>query len=122
MELVSDPMSLKSSILQNCPHLRDKLQMGFPAYPSFCPRNYKYEGVVLGSGAEVTAIMVTVEAGKVVRVESAGVMTDNGSFNFGIYNYGVDGKKTYSINNVPENVDAQAIVKEFVTFVEADIA
>lgn len=85
-------------------------------------RNYKYEGVVLGSGAKVTANMVTVEAGEVVRVESAGVMTDNGSFNFSIYNYGVDGKKTYSINNVPEGVDAQAIVKEFVEFVENDIA
>ena len=85
-------------------------------------RNYKYEGVVLESGAMVTAPMVTVEAGKVARIESAGVMIDSVSFGFKILNNRVDGKKTYSTNDVPEGVDAQAIVKEFVEFVENDIA
>ena len=84
--------------------------------------NYKYEGVVLASGAKVTANMVTIEDNEVVRVENGNVSVEGGNFNFSIYNYGVDGKKTYNLNNVPENVDGQAIVKEFVEFVENDIA
>ena len=88
--------------------------------------NYKYENVVLGSGAKVTAHQVTIEKDEVVRVESGNVTIENGdkklSFTFSIYNYGVDGRKTYNLNGVPENVDGQAIVKEFVAFVEADFA
>lgn len=83
--------------------------------------NYKYEGVVLASGAKVNANMVTIENNDVVRVENGNVSVEGGNFNFSIYNYGVDGKKTYNLNNVPENVDGQAIVKEFVEFVENDI-
>lgn len=84
--------------------------------------NYKYEDIVLASGAKVTANMVTIENNKVVRVENSNVSVEGGSFNFSIYNYGVDGKKTYNLNNVPENVDGQTIVKEFIEFVENDIA
>lgn len=83
--------------------------------------NYKYEGVVLDSGAKVTAMQVTVADGKVVRCESGGVTTEQGSFGFAIYNFGVEGHKTYNYTNVPEDVDGQAIVKEFIEFVENDI-
>ena len=88
--------------------------------------NYKYENVVLEeSGAKVSANQVTIQDGKVVRIESGNVQIQQGqqnlSFSFSIYNYGVDGKKTYNLNNVPENVDGQAIVKEFVEFVESDV-
>ena len=87
--------------------------------------NYKYENVVLEGGEKVTANNVTIQEGKVVRVENGNVTikeeekTQN--FTFSIYNYGVDGRKTYNLSNVPENVDGQAIVKEFVDFVENDV-
>lgn len=88
--------------------------------------NYKYENVVLEeSGAKVSATQVTIQEGEVVRIESGNVQIkqdeQNMSFSFSIYNYGPDGKKTYNLNGVPENVDGQAIVKEFVEFVESDV-
>ena len=83
--------------------------------------NYKYENAVLNSGAKVSANQVTIQNKKVTRVENGQVQVAEGNFNFSIYNYGVDGKKTYNLNNVPENVDGQAIVKEFVEFVEEDV-
>lgn len=87
--------------------------------------NYKYENVVLDSGAKVNAPRVTIQNGKVIRVENGNVTIKDGevtkNFNFSIYNYGVNGEKTYNLNNVPEGVDGQAIVKEFVEFVENDI-
>lgn len=89
--------------------------------------NYKYENAVLEGGEKVSATQVTIEEGKVVRVENGNVTIKKDenttlSFTFSIYNYGMDGRKTYNLNGVPENVDGQAIVKEFVEFVEADIA
>ena len=84
--------------------------------------NYKYDNVVLESGAKVSASEVTIKDKKVDRISSGNVTVTEGSFSFSIYNYGPDGKKTYNLNNVPENVDGQAIVKEFVEFVEADMA
>ena len=86
-------------------------------------KNYKYENVELESGAKVSAYQVTIEKGEVVRIENANVeVKEKGNFNFSIYNYGVNGQKTYNLNGVPESVDGQSIVKEFVDFVEADIA
>ncbi len=84
-------------------------------------RNYKYTDVELVSGAKVTANMVTVENDKVVRIENGNVTIDNKTFNFSIYNYGANGEITYNLNNVPASVNGQAIVKEFVDFVESDI-
>lgn len=82
--------------------------------------NYKYEGVVLASGAKVTAPTVTIESNKVARVESGHVLINDANFSFSIYKYGVDGKRTYNLSNVPENVDGKAIVSAFVDFVEAE--
>lgn len=89
--------------------------------------NYKYENVVLEGGEKVTANKVTIQEGKVVRLENGFVEVQvdsktTRSFNFSINNYGINGEKTYSTSNVPEGVSAEAIVKEFVEFVEADIA
>lgn len=87
---------------------------------------YKYEDVVLVSEAKVTANEVTVQEGKVVNIPNGTVTVKVGeadrSFNFSIYNYGVNGEITYNLNNVPASVDGQQIVKEFVDFVESDIA
>ena len=83
---------------------------------------YKYEDVELVSGAKVTAYEVTIQDNKVANIQNGNVTIDNKNFNFSIYNYGINGDKTYNLNNVPANVDGQAIVREFVTYVENDIA
>lgn len=83
---------------------------------------YKYEDVQLESGAVVTAMDVTVQDGKVVNVSNGVVRVEDKSFSFSIFNYGINGDITYSLNNVPANVDGQRIVKEFILFVENDIA
>ncbi len=83
---------------------------------------YKYEDVQLESGAVVTAMDVTVQDGKVVNVSNGVVRVEDKSFSFSIFNYGINGDITYSLNNVPADVDGQKIVKEFVQFVENDIA
>ena len=89
-------------------------------------KTYKYTDVALASGAKVTANNVVTKDDKVEIVDSGNVTVKVGemlrSFSFSIYNYGINGEKTYNLNNVPEGVDGQAIVKEFVDFVEKDIA
>ena len=87
---------------------------------------YKYDEVVLDSEATVTANEVTIQDGKVVNIPNGmatvKVNENERSFNFSIYNYGPNGERTYNTNNVPEGVSGEAIVKEFVDFVESDIA
>jgi len=82
---------------------------------------YKYEDVQLESGAVVTAMDVTVQDGKVVNVSNGEVRVEDKFFGFSIFNYGINGDITYSLNNVPADVDGQKIVKEFIQFVESDI-
>ncbi|MBQ5783943.1 MAG: hypothetical protein IIW11_03025 [Bacteroidales bacterium] len=82
---------------------------------------YKYEDVQLESGAVVTAMDVTVQDSKVVNVGNGVVRVEDKSFSFSIFNYGINGDITYSLNNMPADVDGQKIVKEFVLFVESDI-
>ena len=87
---------------------------------------YKYDEIVLDSETKATANEVTVQEGKVVNVPNGMVTVmvneNERSFNFSIYNYGANGEITYNLNNVPASVDGQKIVKEFVDFVEKDIA
>lgn len=83
-------------------------------------RTYKYTEVVLGSGVEVSTPMVVIEDNKVTRVENANAkLADTQNFSFSVYNYGSN--TTYNSSGVPEDVDARAIIKEFIAFVEADI-
>lgn len=86
---------------------------------------YKYDSAELASGAKVTANDVTVQDGKVTNVPNGNVIVKvneiNKSFSFSVYSYGV-GEATYNLNSVPAGVDGQAIIKEFVEFVEKDIA
>lgn len=77
---------------------------------------YKYKDVSLSSGAVVTALEVTTKEGKVLNIPNGEVRVDDKMFNFSIYG------ETYNLNGVPKSVDGQAIVEEFVTFVESDIA
>lgn len=86
---------------------------------------YKYENVELASGAVVTANEVYIVEGKVNQINSGNVRVDSKNFNFSINPYygGMEPNPnvTYNLNNVPQEVDGQAILKEFVDFVEADI-
>ena len=83
---------------------------------------YKYKGIVLEeSGAKVNAYEVSCQEGRVINIPNADVSIEEHNFNFSIYTTGLNGKKTYNLNSIPEGVDGQAIVKEFVTFVESDI-
>lgn len=89
-------------------------------------QTFAYKQAELASGAKVTTHEVVVQDGKVVMVGGDATVelkvndVDN-SFTFSIYNYGPNGTKTYNTNGVPEGVSAEAIIKEFVAFVEADI-
>lgn len=83
---------------------------------------YKYDNVELKSGAIVSAYDVTVQDGKVTSVSNGNATVDDKIFNFSIYSYGINGEKTYNLNNVPADIDGQQIVNEFVEFVENDIA
>lgn len=83
---------------------------------------YAYEQAELASGAKVTAQEVRTADKKVESIPNGNVNVENRSFNFSISNYDINGEKTYNLNNVPEGVDGQAIIKEFVDFVETDIA
>lgn len=82
---------------------------------------YKYENVVLESGAKVNAHEVVVKDDKVARINNGDVFVNESTFSFSIYDYGVNGSKIYNLNNVPEDVNGQEIVKEFVEFVESDV-
>ena len=86
---------------------------------------YKYENVVLENNIKVTANEVTIQDGKVTTIPNGIVFIKKDeietSFSFSIYDNRMGGKKSYSTNNVPEDVSGETIVKEFVNFVENDI-
>lgn len=87
---------------------------------------YKYENVELSSGVVVTAQEVHIVEGKVMNINSGFAKVDGKQFNFSINPYygGMpEGNReiTYNLNNVPQGIDGQAILEEFVNFVEADI-
>lgn len=89
-------------------------------------KNYKYENVELQSGVKVNANQVTIMENKVVRINNGYATIKDGentkNFNFSIDNHSINGEKTYTLSNVPEGIDGQAIVREFVDFVESDVA
>lgn len=84
---------------------------------------YKYDNVALASGAVVTAQEVHTVEGKITQINSAYAKVDGKQFNFSINPfYGIENREiTYNLNNVPQGIDGQAILTEFVNFVEADI-
>lgn len=79
---------------------------------------YRYENVELASGAVVTAQEVVIKDGKVNQF-NAQVKVGVQMFDMSLYPAGND--VTYNLNRVPQGVDGQAILTEFVEFVESDI-
>lgn len=88
---------------------------------------YKYDNVALASGAVVTAQEVHTVEGKVTQINSAYAKVDGKQFYFSINPLlsvipeENNREITYNLNNVPQGIDGQAILTEFVNFVEADI-
>jgi hypothetical protein len=87
---------------------------------------YKYDSVKLASGAVVTANEVYIVEGKVTQINSGYAKVDGKQFNFSINPYygGMPEENreiTYNLNNVPQGIDGQAILTEFVRYVENDI-
>lgn len=87
---------------------------------------YKYADVELVSGAVVNAPEVHIIEGKVKQINSCIVKVGDKQFSCSInpqymMTSVTTDTLTYNMNGVPEDVDAQAILKEFVDFVEADI-
>ena len=82
---------------------------------------YKYDEVVL-VGATVSATEVTIQEGKVSSIVGGIAKVGERAFNFSIYSNGINGEMSYNLNNVPADIDGQAVVRDFVVFVEDDIA
>lgn len=87
---------------------------------------YKYDNVALASGAVVTAQEVHIVDSKIKHVNNGSVKVEDKKFSFSInpYHDGMPEENreiTYNLNNVPQGIDGQAILTEFVNFVEADI-
>lgn len=87
---------------------------------------YKYDSVKLASGALVTAQKVYIVDSKVKHINNGSVKVEDKNFNFSINPYHNDMPEenreiTYNLSNVPQGIDGQAILEEFVSFVEADI-
>lgn len=84
---------------------------------------YSYKDVTMPNGITINADKVTVKDNKVHSIEDAVAVSESqGTFNFSINPYGLNGTRTLSISSAQEGVDAQAIAWAFVKMVEEDIA
>ena len=84
-------------------------------------KNYKYKDAKLPSGAVASATQVTFQSDEVSRVENGSITIDDVVFSFSVYSHGIANKRSFSLGSVPEHIDGQAIVKEFIEFVENEI-
>ena len=85
-------------------------------------QTYSYKDVAVGSGFNVEANKVIIKDNRVTTVENAVAVSESqGTFNFSIYDHGLNGRRTLSISSAQEGVDAQGIAWEFVKMVESDL-
>ena len=85
---------------------------------------YDYKDVTsIREGYSINAYEVTVRDGMVISCRGEVKNADNEMFTFSVYEQTKmsEVKRTFMINNVSEDIDAHAIVKDFLTFVEEDI-
>lgn len=80
---------------------------------------YRYADVELASGAVVTAEEVAVSNGKVTRIVSASARINDKIITFSVFGEGEN--RLYNKQNVPENVDDKAIIKEFINLIENNL-
>ena len=74
-------------------------------------------------GYTINAYEVTVREGMVISCRGEVKNADNEMFTFSVYEQTKmsEVKRAFMINNVSEDIDAHAIVKDFLAFVEEDV-
>ena len=74
-------------------------------------------------GYSINAFDVTIKDGKVQSCRGEVKNADNEMFTFSVYEQTKmsEVKRGFMINNVSEDINAQTIIKDFLTFVEEDI-
>ena len=85
---------------------------------------YDYTDVTsVREGYSINAYEVTVRDGMVISCGGEVKSTDNEIFTFSVYEQTKMSKveRAFMLNNVSEAIDAHAIVKDFLTFVEEDV-
>ena len=85
---------------------------------------YDYKDVTeVREGYSINAYEVTVRDGIVISCRGEVKNADNEMFTFSVYEQTKmsEIKRAFMINNVSEDIDAHAIVKDFLTFVEEDV-
>lgn len=85
---------------------------------------YDYTDVTsIREGYSINAYEVTVRDGMVISCRGEVKNADNEMFTFSVYEQTKmsEIKRAFMINNVSEDIDAHAIVKDFLAFVEEDI-
>lgn len=85
---------------------------------------YDYKDVAsVREGCTINAYEVTIKDGKVLSCRGEVKNADNEMFTFSVYEQTKmsEVKRAFMINNVSEDIDAHAIVKDFLAFVEEDV-
>lgn len=85
---------------------------------------YDYTDVTsIREGYSINAYEVTVREGMVISCRGEVKNADNEMFTFSVYEQTKMSKveRAFMLNNVSEAIDAHAIVKDFLTFVEEDV-
>ena len=85
---------------------------------------YDYTDVTsVREGYSINAYEVTVREGMVISCRGEVKNADNEMFTFSVYEQTKMSKveRAFMLNNVSEAIDAHAIVKDFLTFVEEDV-
>lgn len=85
---------------------------------------YDYKDVTsIREGCTINAYEVTIKDGKVLSCRGEVKNADSEMFTFSVYEQTKISKveRAFMLNNVSEDVDAHAIVKDFLTFVEEDV-
>ena len=85
---------------------------------------YDYKDVTeVREGYTINAYEVTIKDGKVQSCRGEVKNADSEMFTFSVYEQTKmsEIKRVFMINNVSEDIDAHAIVKDFLAFVEEDV-
>ena len=85
---------------------------------------YDYKDVTeVREGYTINAYEVTVRDGMVISCRGEVKNADNEMFTFSVYEQTKmsEVKRGFMINNVSEDINAQTIIKDFLTFIEEDV-
>ena len=85
---------------------------------------YDYKDVTsVREGCTINAYDVTIRGGRVISCRGEVKNSTNEMFTFSVYEQTKmsEVKRGFMINNVSEDINSQAIIKDFLTFVEEDV-